>query len=128
MKEFLIAVNGSLMRGFALNENLLAVNAEFIREDTTAAHYRLWSINDHYPAMQHDLSRGNSIDVEIWKMTPEALLKILESEPPGLCLGRIELMDKQWVFGILGEGYICQGMQEITKWGGWRNYFAHKKD
>ena len=127
MDEIHLAVNGSLMRGFALNENLLAVNAEFIREDSTTAEYRMWSINDQYPAMQRDQTGGKNINVEIWKMTPEALLKILESEPPGLCLGKIELRDEQWVFGILGEGHICQGMREITEWGGWRNYFTRKK-
>jgi hypothetical protein len=78
--------------------------------------------------MQYDLRKGNSIEVEIWKMTPEALLRILEGEPPGLCLGKIELMDEEWVFGILGEAYICQGKQEITEWGGWRNYISQKKD
>lgn len=127
MEEILLAVNGSLMQGFALNSNLLSVNAEFIREATTSAQYRMWSINDQYPAMQRDSNGGEKINLEIWQMTPESLLRILESEPPGLCLGKIELTDNQWVFGILGEEYICQGMQEITACGGWRNYQAQKK-
>jgi gamma-glutamylcyclotransferase (GGCT)/AIG2-like uncharacterized protein YtfP len=46
-----IAVNGTLMRGLGLNQNLLAVGAAFIREDCTAACYRLWSIDDRYPGM-----------------------------------------------------------------------------
>ena len=128
MEEILLAVNGSLMRGFTLNKNLLAVDAEFVREANTSNQYRMWSINDQYPAMQRDSDRGQKIQVEIWKMTPHALVKLVENEPPGLCLGKIELVDNQWVLGILGEGHICQGMQEITKWGGWRNYFSDKKD
>lgn len=128
MKEILIAVNGTLMRGLALNKNLLAINAKFIREAKTSDQYRLWSINDHYPAMQRGGSGGQNIDLEIWELTPDALLLILESEPPGLSLGRIELSDGQWVFGILGESYICQGMQDITQWCGWRNYISRKKE
>jgi gamma-glutamylcyclotransferase (GGCT)/AIG2-like uncharacterized protein YtfP len=126
MEEILLAVNGSLMRGFALNENLLAVNAEFVSEAATSDQYRMWSINDQYPAMQRDSNGGKKMKVEIWKMTPKALAELIESEPPGLCLGKIELVDNQWIFGILGEKFICQGMEEITQWGGWRNYLAQK--
>ena len=39
--EILLAVNGTLMRGLALNPNLLAVGARFVRETTTAPTYRL---------------------------------------------------------------------------------------
>jgi hypothetical protein len=127
MEKIFLAVNGSLMRGFSLNETLRMANAQFIRETTTSAHYRMWSINDEYPAMQRDQSGGNNIQVEIWKLAPDALLIVLENEPPGLCLGKIELVDKLWVFGILGEGYICQGMPEITQWGGWQEYRNQKK-
>ena len=110
------------MRGFALNKNLLAVDAEFVREATTSDQYRMWSVNDQYPAMQRDSKGGQKIQVEIWKMTSTALVKLLDSEPPGLCLGKVELVDNQWSFGIMGEKFICQGMEEITQWGGWRNY------
>ena len=122
MEEILLAVNGSLMRGFALNKNLVEVDAEFVREASTSDKYRMWSINDQYPAMQRDTDGGQKIQVEIWKLTPEALVRLVESEPPGLCLGMIELSDHQLMFGILGESFICLGMEEITRWGGWRNY------
>ncbi len=122
MEEILLAVNGSLMRGFALNKNLVEVEAEFVREAATSDQYRMWSVNDKYPAMQRDSDGGQEIQVEIWKMTPHALVRLVESEPPGLCLGKIELSDHQWMFGILGEKSICQGMEEITRWGGWRSY------
>jgi hypothetical protein len=122
MKEILLAVNGSLMRGFALNKNLVEVQAEFVRETTTSDQYRMWSIDDQYPAMQRDSTGGQKIQLEIWKMTPPALVKLLNSEPPGLCLGKIELSDHRWMFGILGEDHICQGMHEITRYGGWRAY------
>ena len=126
MEDISLAVNGTLMRGFTLNINLLSVNAEFVRETKTSEHYRLWSINDIYPAMQRDLGGGDNIGVEIWKLSPVALMSILDSEPPGLCLGRIELMNNQSVFGVLAEEYICQGMKEITEWGGWRKYISQK--
>ena len=67
----LLAVNGTLMRGLALEKNLLDVGAVFCREAQTAACYRLWSIRDEYPAMLRVAPgdpAGASIAVEIWSV------------------------------------------------------------
>jgi gamma-glutamylcyclotransferase (GGCT)/AIG2-like uncharacterized protein YtfP len=58
MRTVHLAVNGTLMRGLALNANLQAVGATFIRQTTTAPVYRLWSIDDQYPAMMRVAARG----------------------------------------------------------------------
>ena len=126
MEKILLAVNGSLMRGFALNQNLLDTRAEFLREAKTSANYRLWSIDDSYPAMLRDEVQGTNIDLEIWVLTPESLLEIVGKEPPGLCLGKVELQDGESVLGILGEPYLCESKEEITTWGGWRSYINQK--
>ena len=117
-----LAVNGTLMSGFALNRNLIEAHAEFVTETTTVPKYRLWSINDAYPAMQRDNHNGASIVVEVWQLTPIALISILEKEPEGLCIGWVELITGKRVLGVLGEAYLCAGQKEITEWGGWRNY------
>ena len=122
MENILLAVNGTLMRGLELNGNLLAVGAEFVRETRTAPFYRLWTINDRYPAMLRDPEIGAAIQVELWRVSPEGLTVLLDKEPSGLCLGKIELEDGSSVFGILGEPYISSGQKEITGFGGWRNY------
>ncbi len=126
MKKISLAVNGSLMRGLALNNNLLDARAVFSREAKTSANYRLWSIGDSYPAMLRDETNGSNIDLEIWELTPESLLEIVGKEPPGLCLGKVELQDGESVLGILGEPYLCEDKDEITTWGGWRNYINQK--
>ena len=51
MDHVKLAVNGTLMRGLPLEKNLLDAGAFFLREAATAPCYRLWSINDHNPAM-----------------------------------------------------------------------------
>lgn len=117
-----LAVNGTLMRGLALNRNLLDAGAVFVCEAGTARKYRLWSINDAYPAMQRDAQAGGAIALEIWEIPPDALIDLLNKEPPGLTLGRVELADSTWVLGILGEAFICTGQTEITASGGWRAY------
>ncbi len=128
MQPIQLAVNGTLMRGFALNANLVAAGAEFIRATTTAPAYRLWSVDDAYPAMQYDAQKGGSIVVEIWQVGAEGLLRILLEEPPGLCLGRLQLADGSTVLGVLGEAYICAGQPEITSYGGWRGYWGVNSD
>lgn len=120
----LLAVNGTLMRGLALNQNLIAVGAVFAREARTAPIYRLWSIGDAYPGMLRDEHSGAAIDVELWEVPDAGIVAILQQEPPGLVLGRVTLADGSEVFGVLAEPYVIAGQREITGFGGWRRYIA----
>src|SRR5215467_8492379 len=117
-----LAVNGTLMRGFALNQNLLAVGATFVREALTAPLYRLWSIDDQYPAMLRVTAGGVAIALEVWAVPRLHLGTIFLQEPPGLCLGKILLADQAIILGVLGEAYLCEGRRDTTAWGGWRAY------
>ncbi|HHH76622.1 MAG TPA: glutamyl-tRNA amidotransferase [Phycisphaerae bacterium] len=117
----ILAVNGTLMRGLKLNNNLLEVGAVFVREEHTAPCYRMWSIDDNYPAMQRD-DHGSSLSLELWSLETDGLMSILIKEPPGLALGKISLADGSTEFGVLGEASICQNQKEITSYGGWREY------
>ncbi len=121
-----IAVNGTLMRGLELNINLLKVNAKFVREDRTDPNYRLWSINDRHPGMLCSKDEGKEIDLEVWELSAEGLVTILNEEPPGLCVGRITLSNGQSILGVLAEPYLVEGQKEITSLQGWRAYIAEK--
>jgi hypothetical protein len=120
----LLAVNGTLMRGLALNPNLLAVGAEFVRETTTAPSYRLWSIDDRHPAMVRVTSGGAAIAVEIWSVPAAGLAAILTNEPDGLTIGKVTLADGSVSLGVLGEPALCERQKEITASGGWRRYLT----
>jgi gamma-glutamylcyclotransferase (GGCT)/AIG2-like uncharacterized protein YtfP len=120
----LLAVNGTLMRGLELHANMVRAGATFVRETTTAPSYRLWSIEDRYPAMIRVASGGGAIAVEVWAVPPEGLARILLQEPPGLAIGKVELADGQQVLGVLGEPLLVEGQREITAYGGWRAYRA----
>ena len=119
-----LAVNGTLMRGLELNENLVAVGARFDREATTAPSYRLWSIEDRHPAMVRVSTGGAAVAVEVWSVPAAGLATILLGEPAGLCVGKVRLADGQEVLGVLGEPALCEGRREITGYGGWRAYLA----
>ncbi len=122
--DVVLAVNGTLMRGLELNGNLLAVGARFVREAQTAPIYRLWSINDRHPAMMRVATGGAAIAVEVWAVPAAGLATILQQEPPGLCIGKVQLADGEETLGVLGEPALCEGMREITEYGGWRAYIA----
>jgi hypothetical protein len=110
------------MLGLELNNNLLAVGATFVREATTEPTYRLWSIDDRYPAMLRVREGGSAIAVEVWSVPVAGLATILLQEPPGLCIGKVHLSDGEVVLGVLGEPILCENRHEITQWGGWRAY------
>jgi gamma-glutamylcyclotransferase (GGCT)/AIG2-like uncharacterized protein YtfP len=124
MEKTLLAVNGTLMRGLELNPNLLAVGATFVREDETEACYRIWSIDDRHPAMIRTPGMGTNVALELWDVPLAGLAKILQSEPPGLAIGKVALKDGSVVLGVLGEPFLCQGQHEITALKGWRAYIA----
>ena len=122
--DTLLAVNGTLMRGLALNGNLLAAGATFVCETRTAAVYRLWSIGDRHPAMVRVAAGGVAIAIEVWSVPAAGLAGILLAEPPGLSIGKVPLEDGSEVLGVLAEPILCEGQHEITAYGGWRAYVA----
>jgi hypothetical protein len=106
---------------------MLSAGATFVREAATVPTYRIWSIGDRHPAMIRVASGGVSVALEVWAVPPEGLAQILMQEPPGLCIGKVKLMDGEEVLGVLGEPLLCEGQREITQHGGWRAYIASKK-
>ncbi|MGF1566920.1 MAG: glutamyl-tRNA amidotransferase [Nodosilinea sp.] len=127
MTDFLkLAVNGTLMQGLELNQNLIEVGAEFLYEATTTADYRLWSIHDVHPAMVRVSQGGCAVALEVWRVPDTGLIQVLLQEPPGLCIGKVTLSHGETVLGVLGEPFLCEGQKEISELGGWRAYLARQ--
>ena len=124
--SLILAVNGTLMRGLELENNLKAVSAIFIKESQTEKAYRLFSIDDKYPAMVKD-AKGSAIDVELYEISEQGMQDVLSKEPEGLTIKEITLIDGSKVQGVVGLPFIIENRKEITKYGGWRNYLAHKE-
>jgi len=120
----LLAVNGTLMRGLELNPNMVAARARFVREDSTDACYRIWSINDRHPAMIRVLTGGVAVALEVWEVPMEGLGNLLLGEPAGLSIGKVLLGDGSEVLGVVGESWLVEGQKEISRFGGWRAYTA----
>ncbi|WP_421658038.1 allophanate hydrolase-related protein [Leptothermofonsia sp. ETS-13] len=110
-----LAVNGTLMRGLELNGNMMLVGAHFVREAFTEPAYRLWSIHDRHPAMMRVNQGGASIAVEAWAVPAQGMSFLLLLETPGLCIGKVHLLDGEEVLGVLGEPFLCEGKKDITE-------------
>ncbi|WP_294567473.1 glutamyl-tRNA amidotransferase [uncultured Succinatimonas sp.] len=120
----LLAVNGTLMRGLELCKNMEDAGAKFVKEDSTAPCYRLWSVNDNNPAMLKVKEGGISVLLEVWSVPKAGLADILQKEPPGLCIGKVQLNDGSYVLGVIAEPWVVEGMKDISQYRGWRNYIA----
>ena len=93
---------------------------------TTAAHYRLYALKGTQPpkpGLVRD-AKGAAIEVEVYDMPAESLGTFLAGIPAPLGLGAIELSDGQWVNGFICEPCALDGAEDITDWGGWRNFLG----
>ncbi len=124
LDDSLLYVNGTLMRGLGLHDNLSG--AEFLEEVSTAPKYRVHTIGDVHPGMYKVESDGASIAGELYAVPMGVLLKVVEGEPPGLYRGPVELSDGRVVPGILFDEEAAKKHPDITKHGGWRAYTASK--
>lgn len=127
MEHYLLAVNGTLMRGLALEQNLLRAGATFCETAQTEKSYRLWSVQDAYPAMLRVDPADEAaaeIAVEVWRVPAPGIAAVLDGEPAGLSIGKVRLDDGRVVLGVIGEPETVKGMKEITAFGGWRRYIA----
>jgi len=123
-----LAVVGAHLSGMALNHELLALGARLERRCLSAAGYRLFLLPDTKPA-KPGLVRQNGFDgpgiaLEIWSFAPEAFGRFVESIPAPLSIGKIMLADGTSVSGFLAEKDGVREAEEITSFGGWRNYIA----
>ena len=122
MASDLLFVNGTLMRGLALNANL--DGAEFVEETQTAASYRIHSIGDVHPGMYLVPEGGVSVTGEIYRVPDDVWRRVEAGEPPGLYRGPVTLADGRVVPGILFPRELAEVHHDISEYGGWRAYWA----
>ena len=120
LSDDLLFVNGTLMQGLELHQNLSG--AEFLEEIATAPRYRVHTIDDVHPGMYEVSSGGAAIAGELYAIPMDVLLRVIEGEPPGLYRGPVRLADGRVVPGILFSEDEAKKHPDITQHGGWRAY------
>ena len=124
-----LAVIGAHLSGMALNHELTERGATFVRAAETAPAYRLYALPGAPPArpgMVRVASGGGSIAVEVWALTPAAFGDFIAGVPAPLGVGTVSLADGTSVKSFLCEAAGAEGAEDITCFGGWRNYVASK--
>jgi allophanate hydrolase len=123
-----LAVVGAHLTGQPLNPQLTQLNARLVRACRTAPIYRLFSLAGTKPPKPGLVrvadSSGNSIEVEVWEMTPEAFGRFIAATPPPMGFCTLRLEDGEEVKGFTCESCATLGSRDITEFGGWRKYLA----
>ncbi len=119
-------VNGTLMRGLALNKNL--DGSEFMGEFTTEPLYRLYSIDDVHPGMYEVATGGVAVAGEMYRMSDEIWQRVEAGEPPHLYCGPVKLNNGETVDGILFPQEVAEHNHlDISEFGDWRKYMTSKE-
>ena len=120
---FELFVNGTLMRGLVLNDNL--DGAEFLGEAVTEPVYRMYSIGDVHPGMFEVAEGGVAVMGEVYLVPDDVWARVEAGEPPNLYRGEIKLADGRRPFGILYPRELAEGNQrDISEYGDWRAFMA----
>lgn len=122
-----LAVCGLHMRGFQLEQQLISLNARFVKEAKTAPKYKFLKLptNPSKPGLIKVHSDGGSIEVELWSIPTKNIGSFLANIHAPLGLGSIQLDDGQEVIGFICEGYMEKISEDITQYSSWRNVAAN---
>jgi allophanate hydrolase len=123
-----IAVVGAHLTGLPLNHELVAQGGVFVRAVGTRPCYRLYALAGGPPRRPGLLRvpdrEGASIATEVWSLTDEGFGRFVAAIPSPLCIGTLRLNDGTTPKGFLVEPEGIVGAEDITRYGGWRNYLG----
>jgi len=124
----LLAVAGAHLSGLPLNGQLLALGARLRYRTRTTPGYRLYRLPGGAVARPGLVRTGDGpeagIGVEVWQLDHRAVGALLDTVPAPLGFGRITLADGDSVLGFLAQGGVPDGAQDVSGYGGWREYVA----
>jgi allophanate hydrolase len=121
-----IAVVGAHLTGLPLNHELTERGARLVRPARTAPRYRLYALPGTVPSkpglVRTADDRGHGIELEIWELGLREFGSFVVGIPSPLSIGTIDLDDGPPVQGFLCEAAATSGAEDISRFGGWRNY------
>jgi allophanate hydrolase len=69
---------------------------------------------------------GEGIEVEVWAVPEDRFGGFVAAVPPPLGIGSATLGNGEVVKCFICEAYAVEGAEEITRFGGWRNFQASR--
>jgi len=121
-----IAVVGAHMAGLPLNRELTSRGGSLVRAGRTAPLYKFYALAGGPPRRPGlvRVSKGAHIALEVWSLPSHEVGSFLAGVPAPLAIGTVELEDGTKVKGFLCEQAGLDGAEDITRYGGWRNFLA----
>ena len=117
MPEFVIY--GTFMSGQPGPGNL--DGARFLEAVETAQRYRLFEVDDRWPALIED-DDGVAIAAELYDIDEPHLARLAELEPPGWDRAPLELADGRRAEAFLGSPELRARGRDVSEHGGWAAY------
>lgn len=125
-----VAVVGAHLSGMPLNSQLTERGATLRAKTETAPHYRFFALPGTTPPkpglLRVAAGTGTPIAVEVWDMPLVHYGSFVALIPSPLGIGSVQLADGSSVQGFLCEPEALHGAQDISHFGGWRNYLAQR--
>lgn len=125
-----VAVCGAHMSGLPLNDQLLKLGGRLVKATTTSPDYRMYHLSAFQPArpgMLRVAQGGVPIALEVWELPLSQYGAFVATIPAPLGIGRVELQDGSWVQGFVCESYAVERAQDISAYGGWREFLLAVK-
>jgi allophanate hydrolase len=122
-----LAVAGAHLSGQPLNWQLTSRKARLAETVRSAPGYSLYALAGTVPAkpgLIYDGAGRGLIELEIWELEPEGFGSLVAEIPPPLGIGTVALEDGRKVKGFLCEAHAVVAAENITAFGGWRNWLA----
>jgi allophanate hydrolase len=121
-----VAVVGAHLSGMPLNGQLRERGARLLRAARTSADYRLFALPGTTPPkpglLRVPTGAGAPIAVEVWDMPVAHYGSFVASITAPLGIGTVRLDDGTQVQGFVCEREAVRDAQDITSFGGWREY------
>lgn len=127
-EEIRVVVVGAHLSGQPLNRQLTERNGRLLRSCKTDPGYRFFALANTKPPkpglLRQEGFAGPGIDVEVWAMPARNFGSFVALVAPPLGIGSVYLEDGSKEMGFICEPYGIEGAEEITSFGGWKNWRA----
>ncbi|MDR0932582.1 MAG: allophanate hydrolase [Victivallales bacterium] len=123
--QYNIAVFGAHLRGCPLHYELKEAGAIFVKEALTSSSYCIYPMvtkTGAKPALVRKIDQGNSCYCEIYRMSGAAFAQFIQKIPPPLGIGKVELLDGQWISGFISEAISAELFSADPDLHDWRNH------
>jgi allophanate hydrolase len=124
-----VIVCGAHLQGLPLNWQLTERGGRFIEKTRSAQGYRLYALAGGpplRPGMVVDNASDQDIEIEIWELPISEFGSFVAAIPAPLGIGKVKTADGRELSGFICEASGLEGAEDITRFGGWRNWLASR--